>query len=192
MRTYLVSGGNMKTFLVAILALIIPTLTYAQVDTEIYGAAEAQVDTEITVNAPVEKTINFIEKNPKLFREAAEIELLQDLGNGKLKVRRESPKGVFIWIMQEHIAKKDGMYHYKSTLVESIEGGIEKSDTDIIVQSNQDGTLINVKISAIVNNKRVKTSELRFDLIIKASKIRRLLEANLEDKSMDAPGQGGP
>lgn len=192
MRTYLVSGGNMKTFLVAILALIIPTLTYAQVDTEIYGAAEAQVDTEITVNAPVEKTINFIEKNPKLFREAAGIELLQDLGNGKLKVRRESPKGVFIWIMQEHIAKKDDMYHYKSALVESIEGGIEKSDTDIIVQSNQDGTLINVKISAIVNNKRVKTSELRFDLIIKASKIRRLLEANLEDKSMDAPGQGGP
>ena len=161
----------MKALLVTLLVLFVPVLTYG---------AEAEVNTEIAINASVERTVGFVKNNPKQFREAAGIELLQDLGNGKLKVRRESPKGVFIWIMQEQIEEKDGTYRYKSSLVESVQGGIEKSDTDIIVQSNRDGTSVSVRISAVVNNGRVRTTDLRIDLKNKVNKMRRLLESNLE------------
>lgn len=158
-------------FLSVILALFVPVLSYG---------AEAEVNTEIILNSSIEKTINFVEKNPAQFREAAGLELLEDLGNGKLKVRRGSPKGDLIWIMQENIEKKDGLYRYQTTLVESIEGGIEKSDTDIVVQSYRRGTSVSVRIAVTVNNKRIRNNDLRISLNSKVNKVRRLLEFNLD------------
>jgi hypothetical protein len=95
-------------------------------------------------------------------------------------VKRESAKGTFIWIMKEEIENKDGIYRYKSKLVESIEGGIEKSDTDIIIQTNRDHIIVNLKISTVVNNGRVKTTGLRIDLKNKVDRVKRLLQSNLE------------
>lgn len=158
-------------FAAVILALFIPAVVHA---------AEAEVDTEFTINSSLEKTIRFIENNPNQLRDAAGLELIEDLGDGNLKVRRESLKGVFVWIMKEEIEKKDGIYRYKSKLVESIEGGIEKSDTDIIVQANRDHVIVSLKISASVNNGRVKNADLRFDLKIKVNRVKRLLQSNLE------------
>lgn len=161
----------MKLFFATVILLFAPAFAYA---------AEAEVNTEFTINSSLEKTIRFVENNPKQLREAAGIELIEDLGDGNFKVKRKSAKGTFIWIMKEEIEHKDGIYRYKSKLVESIEGGIEKSDTDIIIQTNRDHIIVNLKISAVVNNGRVKTTGLRIDLNNKVNRVKRLLQSNLE------------
>ena len=161
----------MKLFFAAVILLFAPAFAHA---------AEAEVNTEFTINSSLEKTIRFVENNPKQLREAAGIELIKDLGDGNFKVKRESAKGTFIWIMKEEIENKDGIYRYKSKLVESIEGGIEKSDTDIIIQTNRDHIIVSLKISAVVNNGRVKTTGLRIDLKNKVDRVKRLLQSNLE------------
>ena len=93
----------MKSFL-ATLLLLVPAIGYG---------AEANVKSEFTIKAPYEKTINFIDRNQKQLRDAAGLEVLEDLGNGELKVRRDTPKGVFVWIMKEEIEEKDGIYKAK-------------------------------------------------------------------------------
>lgn len=160
----------MKAILATLFLLVPATL---------YGA-EANVKSEFTINAPYQKTVNFIDQNQKQMRDAAGLEVLEDLGEGKLKVRRDTPKGVFIWIMQESAEEKDGFYRYKSKLVEPIQGGIEQSDTDIILQTNRDHVIVSVDIKAVVNNGRVRNLDLSVDLKKRIRRVERLLQANLE------------
>lgn len=161
----------MKSLFAALILLFAPAFIYA---------AEAEVNIEFTINSSLEKTVRFLQNNPKKLRDAAGLELIEDLGGGNLKVRKESLKGVFVWIMKEEIENKNGIYHYKSKLVKSLEGGIEKSNTDIIIRSNRDHVVVSLKISAGVNNGRVNNFDLRFDLNNKVNRVKRLLRSNLE------------
>lgn len=160
----------MKFLFIAILFLV---------PTALFGA-EAAVKTEFTVNAPFQKTVNFIDRNQQQLRNAAGLEVLENLGEGKIKVRRDTPKGVFIWVMTEEIEEKDGLYRYKSKLVESIQGGIEQSDTDIILQTNRDHVTVSVSIHAVVNNRRIRNIDLSIDLKRRIRRVEQLLQANLE------------
>jgi len=147
--------------------------------TSVYGA-EASFKSEFTVNAQYEKTVNFVKKNPAQLRRAAGLEVLQDLGNGKLKVQHETPKGVFVWVLQESIEEKDGLYRYQTYLVESIQGGIESSNTDLILQVNRDHVSVSSSSSAVVNNGRVRSADIRIDLSKSTRRVERLLQSNLE------------
>jgi hypothetical protein len=113
-------------------------------------------------------------------RDAAGLEVLQDMGDGKLKVKRETPKGDFVWIMQEGVEEKNSVYRYNSKLVEPIEGGIEDSYTDIIVQANRDHVTVDINIKAIVNNGRVRNLDVSVDLKKRMRRIEALLQSHLE------------
>jgi hypothetical protein len=70
-----------------ITALLVILLTPA-----ILFGAEANVKSSFTVKAPYQKTIDFIDNNPKKMRDAAGLEVLQDMGDGKLKVNYPAAK----------------------------------------------------------------------------------------------------
>jgi len=162
----------MKLIITALLVvLLIPAILFG---------AEANVKSSFTVKAPYQKTIDFINNNPKKMRDAAGIEVLQDLGNGKLKVKRETLKGDFTWIMQEDVEEKNSVYIYNSKFVESIEGGIEDSYTNIIVKANRNYVTVDINIKVVINNGKVTNFDLFFDLKRQIRKIEKLLQLHLE------------
>lgn len=162
----------MKLIVAAILSIMLAP-------EDIFGA-EANVKSSFSVKAPYQKTIDFINNNPKKMRDAAGIEVLQELGNKKLKVKKESLKGNFIWIMQENLEEKNNVYRYNSKFVESIQGGIEDSYTDIIVKANRNYVTVDMNIKAVINNGKVTNFDLYFDLKRQMKKIEKLLQSQLE------------
>jgi hypothetical protein len=160
---------------------VITTILFAILLTpSILLGAEANVKSSFAIKSSYKKVIDFIDENPNKMRVAAGIEVLQDFGDGKLKVRRNTPKGVFVWIMQEGVEEKNNVYRYNSKMVDAIEGGIEDSFTDIIVKANKDHAIVDINIKAIVNNGRVNNIDLNMELKKKVRKIENLLQSNLE------------
>jgi hypothetical protein len=82
--------------------------------------------------------------------------------------------------MQEGVEEKNSVYRYNSKLVEPIEGGIEDSYTDIIVQANRDHVTVDINIKAIVNNGRVRNLDVSVDLKKRMRRIEALLQSHLE------------
>lgn len=157
----------MKKFLFFLLFLI-PTNLYS---------AEGTLKKDFEVNTSYDKTLKWVEENQKLIRKTMGLEVLQDLGNGKLKVKKETSKGTFIWILQEKIEKKDNLYKYKSNLIQSIEGGMLASDTEIIIKPIKNKTNIIMKVGAkIQENNEIGDFEIRFDINMHTNKVKKLLE----------------
>lgn len=142
--------------------------------------AEAEVEKELSVRITAEKSIAWIDANRDAIRRESGLQVLQDLGNGKLKVRRASNKGVFVWITKESIVKrKDGSYVFKSNLVESIEGGVVYSDSEVIAKNVRSGTIIIIKSSVGITNSKVRTGQLRIDMNVHLNRVRKLLEESV-------------
>lgn len=141
--------------------------------------AEASIDREIELAASPERTIAWVDANRNAMRQAAGVEVLQDLGNGKFKFRKVSLKGTFVWISQESYEKRGDKHIYKSALIESLEGGIVSSNTEITVSPKGRGVIINVKVSSTVNNPRVKSNQMRFDMNVHFNRVKKLLEENV-------------
>jgi len=143
----------------------------------IASAAESYLEKETQLNISAQRTADWIKSHGDAIREASGLDVLEDMGKGKFKVKRDSPKGTFIWIIQETTEKKkDGSYVFKSTLVKSIQGGIESSKSEIIVKDFRGRTNILIKSSAVVNNPKVKSPQMRIDMNVNLNRVRSLLE----------------
>jgi hypothetical protein len=144
-----------------------------------YGAdAEAKVERQIVLKSSVKKVSDWIDANKDDLREASGINVLEDLGNGKYKVRRNSPKGVFVWVTKETKEIKNGTFVFRSDLIESIQGGITEFSSEIIVKNQQNMALIHITSSAGVDNPKLKTTGLRIDMNTSINKVEMLIKQN--------------
>lgn len=160
-------------------AFLMPTLVAAAAAEE--ADAVADVSRQFDVKAGTDKTIKWAETNKDLIQQTLNITVLQDMGKGKFKVKRESPKGEFVWIMQETIGTTStGKYVYKSKLVESVSGGMVYCETYVIISAaDHGGTNINVKMKAGINNPDVHTRAMTIDCVNRINKCKRLMESKL-------------
>jgi hypothetical protein len=169
--------GIVKHLLV-LLALLVPSIFMPQIASA--ANAEATIEKEIELRSKAQRTIDWVDSHRDAVREASGVSLVEDLGNGKFKVRRDSSKGVFIWISKETIEKKpDGSFVFKSTMVESIEGGMEYSKSEVTIKDIRGGVSINIKTSTGINNRRVTSGQLRIDTNVHLNRVKRLLEENI-------------
>jgi len=100
------------------------------------------------------------------------------LGNGKYKVRRNSSKGVFVWVTKETKEIKNGTFVFRSDLIESIQGGITEFSSEITVKNQQNMALIHITSSAGVDNPKLKTTGLRIDMNTSINKVEMLIKQN--------------
>lgn len=144
-----------------------------------YGAdAEAKVERQIILKSSVKKASDWIDGHKDDLRNASGINVLESLGNGKYKVSRNSPKGIFVWVTKETKEIRNGMIVYKSTLIESIQGGIVEFSSEITVKNHQNMALIHIASSAEVDNPKLKTTGLRIDMNTSINKVEMLIKQN--------------
>lgn len=129
----------MKKALILAMVLLVPAIVEARPYSPrhrvrvLVEQAESSIDRDIELEVTAEKTIAWVDKNRDAMRKAAGLEVLEDLGNGKFKVRKVSPKGTFVWITQESIETRGDRHVFKSKLIESIEGGIVYSNSEVTI-----------------------------------------------------------
>ena len=144
-----------------------------------YGAdAEAKVERQIILKSSVKKVSDWIDGHKDDLRDASGMNVLEDLGNGKYKVRRTSPKGIFVWVTKETKESKNGTVVFKSALIESIQGGIVEFGSEITVKNHQNMVLIHIVSSAGVDNPKLKTTGLRIDMNTSINKVEMLIKQN--------------
>jgi hypothetical protein len=90
--------GIVKHLLV-LLALLVPSIFMPQIASA--ANAEATIEKEIELRSKAQTTIDWVDSHRDAVREASGVSLVEDLGNDKFKVRRDSSKGVFIWISKD-------------------------------------------------------------------------------------------
>ena len=164
--------------LLFLLALLVPSIFMPQIASA--ANAEATIQKEIELRSTAQRTIDWIESHRDAVREASGVSLVEDLGDGKFKFRRDSNKGVFIWIAKETIeTKPDGSFVFKSTMIESIEGGMEFSDSEVVIKDIRGGVNVYLKTSTGINNRRVASGQLRIDTNVHLNRVKRLLEENV-------------
>lgn len=141
--------------------------------------ASADVQRKFDVKSSYNETITWAEQNKSLIRDTMEVKVLKDFGNGKLKVAKQTPKGNFVWIMQEEITQKNGQCIYKSQLVESVSGGLVYSDTWITIKPIDKGSSVHIRMAAGVSLGNITNKNMNFDMATLTGKCRKLMESEL-------------
>lgn len=143
--------------------------------------AHADVTKEFEVRSSQEKTIQWAEKNRKVIQDTLHITVLEDLGKGKFKVKREYQGEEFIWIMQEIIGTTSkGQYVYKSKLTETVGGGVVYAETYIVLTKSGQNTHVSLRMFAGINNPVVKSKLMQIDFVNRLNKCRKLFESYLD------------
>jgi hypothetical protein len=170
--------------LLLILSLI--TLSFSINQHSVYAVEEVEADAyadvqkDFDLKSNMDKTIDWLEQNKDKIRDTLNIEVVEDLGNGKLKVKRDTPKGVFSWIIQESISKKKDKYVYKAKMIKAISGGMVYSDTYITVTPTKNGSNVHIRMAAGVNNPEVRSRAMTIDFVNHCNKCRRLIESYVD------------
>lgn len=152
-----------------------PTVVMAQ-----DARATANVTKEFEVRTSQEQTIKWSDDNRKALQDALNIEIVEDMGKGKFKVKREYQSEEFIWIMQELTGTTTkGQYVYKSKLVDSVAGGVVYAETYIILTKQGTGTHVKIKMTAGINNPAVTSGKMTIDFANRLNKCRKLMEHHL-------------
>ncbi|RTK96692.1 MAG: hypothetical protein EKK64_03645 [Neisseriaceae bacterium] len=146
---------------------------------EIDVKASADVERKFNVKSSYNETISWAEQNKSLIRDTMEVKVLKDFGNGKLKVAKQTPKGTFVWVMQEEIVQNKGQSIYKSKLVESVSGGLVYSDTWITLKPIEKGCSVHIRMAAGVSTGNITNKNMNFDLATLTGKCRKLIESEL-------------
>ena len=142
--------------------------------------AQTVLNKEINLRTSPEKVNAWIESNKKAIQNQSGFDSVKDLGEGKFKITKDTPRGRFVWVIKETTVKKDGKTYFKSSLVESIEGGIVYSDSEIVVSSNgKGGSNVEFNAKVGVNHPRVRSPQLKIDTNIHLNAIKRLVEDNV-------------
>ena len=142
--------------------------------------ATADVNKHFGLKSSPEQTIKWLESNQKSIYETLKVSIVEDMGEGKLKVKRDTVKGEFVWIVQETKITNKDKYVYKSELVKSISGGIVYSDTYIVVSSGKrGGSTVSIRMSSGVNHSDVTGGAMTIDFVSRINKCRRMIESRL-------------
>lgn len=153
----------------------------AQEDDHPAADAHADVTKEFEVRSSQDKTIQWAEKNRKIIQDTLHITVLEDMGKGKFKVKREYQGEEFVWIMQEVIGTTSkGQYVYKSKMTDPVDGGVVYAETYIVLTKAGHGTHVSLRMFAGINNPVVKSKLMQIDFVNRLNKCRKLFESNLD------------
>lgn len=137
---------------------------------------EATVTDSFVLDAPYEKVVAWLDTNQPKVRSAINVELVSDQ-DGVLKLRRANRRGEWIWWQDDVITQRNGEWKLNSRLVETVEGGLEHFESEVILVSSGGKTAISATSTARVAE--ASDREIRTDLHGRARRIRELLEKEL-------------
>jgi hypothetical protein len=173
----------MKFFLLSLFVLISGIVCGQDIEDKVVEAdAAANLTKYFDLKSNMNETVNWASKNEDAIRSCMKIKILEDLGEGKFKVEKETAKGDFSWYMKEAKgATKSGKYMYKSIFEKPAVGGVVYSESKIVIESGQDGrgSRVTIKMSAGVNNPRVHTRDMVVDFNNSIRNVKRLMESHL-------------
>lgn len=161
-----------------LLAMLLTTIS-ARI---IYAAdATADVNKHFGLKSSPDQTIKWLEANQKSIYDTLKVSIVEDMGEGKLKVKLDTVKGEFVWIAKETKTSNKDKYVYKSELVKSISGGIVYSDTYIVVSAGKrGGSSVSIRMSSGVNRSDVTGGAMTIDFASRINKCRRMIESRLD------------
>lgn len=140
-------------------------------------AGEASVSDEFVLEAPFDRVSKWIDGNADAIRESINVQLVEQHGD-TLTLRRQNNRGSWQWKQKESVVKVSGRWEYTTTLVESIEGGIQKLDGMVEIREDGGKTRVVAKTVAVIDD--VKSRDLKFDLQARARRIKKLMQEELE------------
>ena len=141
--------------------------------------ANTSLSKELKLRASYDKTVSWIEKNKKVIQNQSGFDSVKDLGDGKFRISKDTPRGMFVWTIKETEVKKDGKCYFKSSLISCEQGGIIYSDSEIVVSPSGSGSYIEINAQVGVTHPRVRSPQLKIDTNIHLNAIKRLLEENV-------------
>lgn len=163
--------------MVVLTSLLNPSICTAKQRTR---TVEATVERTFTINNDFDKVIRWIDTNRETIRNTTGIVILEKRQDGSIKVQRRTPKGLFIWAMREQITRNEDQIVYQTFLVDSIQGGLEASESTIRITKKRGHTEISIKIYSRVNNPRITVRDLQLSLNHEIKRVERLLSAHLD------------
>lgn len=141
------------------------------------SAGEASVTDEFVLNAPFERVTEWIDSSAAKIRESVNVKLVEQQGD-VLTLARENNRGRWVWKQQESVTRTKGTFKYVTALVESVEGGVKKLDGVVVIEEAGGKTRVSATTVAEVDGLRDK--EVRFDLLSRARRIKKVLQESLE------------
>lgn len=138
---------------------------------------EATVTDSFILDSPFEKVVAWLDTNQPKIRAAVNVQLVSDR-DGVLKLRRVNRRGEWVWLQDDVITQRNGEWKLRSRLVESLEGGLEHFESEVVLVASGEKTAISATSSARV--KEANDREVRTDLHGRARRIKELLEKELE------------
>lgn len=146
---------------------------------ELDADAKTSLSKELKLRSSYEKTVSWIENNKKTIQSQSGFDSVKDLGDGKFKITKDTPRGVFVWTIKETEVKKDGKCYFKSTMINCEQGGIVYSDSEIVVSPSGNGCHVEINAKVGVTHPRVRSPQLKIDTNIHLNAMKRLLEENV-------------
>lgn len=140
-------------------------------------AGEATVTDEFILEAPFDRVTDWIDSSAGKIRESVNVKLVEQQGD-VLTLSRENNRGRWVWKQKESVTRTKGTFRYITALVESVEGGVQKLDGVVIIEEAGGRTKVSATTTAEVEGLRDK--EVRFDLLARARRIKKVLQESLE------------
>lgn len=140
-------------------------------------AGEATVSDEFTIDAPFDRVSEWVDASAAKIRESCNVQLVEQAGN-ELTLRRENNRGRWVWKQRETVTRAKGSYRYVTALSESVEGGISRLDAVVIIEESGGRTKVSASTTAAVDGLRDK--EVRFDLLARARRVKKVMKESLE------------
>lgn len=135
-------------------------------------AGEASVTESFHVDAPHEAVIDWLGSHQAECRTAMSVQLIGE-SDGVLTLRRENRRGHWVWTQRDTITTAPGRWHLKSRLVDGLEGGIRRFESDVTITADGNRTLVSAVSTAEVEN--VSHKELKIDLNGRGRRLQELL-----------------
>lgn len=138
----------------------------------------AEIEEKFKIDSSFKDVTNFIESNKKKIMEKINVSLIEDFGNGKIKLKRQNNRGKFVWIAKESINKNSDSFYYTCELVESIEGNIQEMNSKITISKNGDACDLRALLSISVED--IGSKDLKIDMKMKCRRIKNMLIEELD------------
>jgi hypothetical protein len=131
-----------KKFTIFALFFMFPAITLC---------GESFVEKEFEVKSEPSVVSKWLKEHPQEVAEATGSELISKKGD-KVRVKKDTPKGMIDFTSRETSSDNGKIYKYKSQLIQVHEGPIEDQTTVVTLEKVRGGTKITIKMTARVSD----------------------------------------
>lgn len=140
---------------------------------------QTEIEENFEIESSFENVTNFIDSNKKEIMDEINIKLIEDFGDGTIKLKRQNNRGKFIWIAKESIEKSSDLFVYRCKLMDAVEGGIQDMNSEITINRSKNKCKIKALMSISVED--ISSKDLKMDMKMKCRRIKRMLIEKLEN-----------